>query len=181
MIDFVSWKTEKKDYQTILSFDGDIDDTIIQDAFEITEKNFDNHSIPTNIRKKIFGVVVESLQNLYHHLDAPPSSANKGKKWAAFILSKSENSFQIKTKNFLDINNHLPLRMRMEQINTLEKDDLKSLYKLILSNQKFSEKGGGGLGLVEMVRRSGNKIDYEFEKYDNNFLLLYLFIQVNLF
>ena len=42
----------------------------------------------------------------------------------------------------------------------------------ILSNKEFSEKGGGGLGMIEMLRKSGNPIDSKFIIFDKN---LYFF------
>jgi hypothetical protein len=42
-------------------------------------------------------------------------------------------------------------------------EDLKNYQHEVLSASGFSEKGGAGLGLIEMVRKSGNKLSYGFE------------------
>ncbi len=48
----------------------------------------------------------------------------------------------------------------MEQINNLDKDGLKDLYKEIIKNTTISEKGGAGLGFVDMARKSGQPLEY---------------------
>ena len=43
------------------------------------------------------------------------------------------------------------------------------MYKFILNHQKLSDKGGGGLGLVDIARKTGNKLNYNFENFNNDF------------
>ena len=49
----------------------------------------------------------------------------------------------------------------------------------MLNNSGFSEKGGAGLGLVEMARKSGQKLEYDFEQVDENFSYFYLQIKLS--
>jgi hypothetical protein len=41
-----------------------------------------------------------------------------------------------------------------------------------LNNEQFSEKGGGGLGMVEIARKSGNNMEYQFIDYNSDYLFL---------
>jgi hypothetical protein len=43
----------------------------------------------------------------------------------------------------------------------------------------MSAKGGGGLGLVDIVRKTGNKLNYLFAKYNDEYSFFYLDILVN--
>lgn len=52
------------------------------------------------------------------------------------------------------------------------------MYKFILNHQRISAKGGGGLGLVDIVRKTGNKLDYTFKKYDETYYFFCLNISV---
>jgi hypothetical protein len=40
---------------------------------------------------------------------------------------------------------------------------------MVLNNEEFSAKGGGGLGLIDIVRRTENKIEFDFQKINNIF------------
>jgi hypothetical protein len=70
------------------------------------------------------------------------------------------------------------LKEKIDKINSLTKDELKDMYKFILNHQKLSAKGGGGLGLVDIARKSGNKLEYEFYVYDDNYSFFNLTIRV---
>ena len=72
----------------------------------------------------------------------------------------SSNSVDAPTKKFLNKN--------LEKINSLSSEELNQLYKEILYNGQVSNKGGAGLGLVQMARKSKNSIQYHFGKIDNN-------------
>jgi hypothetical protein len=61
------------------------------------------------------------------------------------------------------------LKEKIDKINSLSKDELKDFYKFVLNNQTFSEKGGGGLGLIDMARKTGNKLEYQFSSFNPEF------------
>jgi hypothetical protein len=52
------------------------------------------------------------------------------------------------------------------------------MYKFILNHQRLSAKGGGGLGLVDIARKSGNKLEYQFDQYNDNYFFYSLTISV---
>jgi hypothetical protein len=54
------------------------------------------------------------------------------------------------------------LKANLERINALDKDGLKDLYKQIIQGATLSEKGGAGLGFVDMARKSGEKLWFDF-------------------
>ena len=70
--------------------------------------------------------------------------------------------------NFVD-NKKVPyLKDKIDKINSLSEDELKEMYKFILNHQKLSAKGGGGLGLLDMARKTGNKLQYYFYDFDDD-------------
>jgi hypothetical protein len=48
-----------------------------------------------------------------------------------------------------------------------------------LNHQRISAKGGGGLGLVDIARKTGNKLEYSFVVYNRYYSFFYLDILVN--
>ena len=55
----------------------------------------------------------------------------------------------------------------MEIINSMDKDGLKEYYQSSLNNSMVSDKGTAGLGMIDIARKSGNKLDFEFLKINN--------------
>jgi hypothetical protein len=58
-------------------------------------------------------------------------------------------------------------------------EELKDMYKFILNHQRLSEKGGGGLGLVDIARKTGNALDYKFHEYDKEYSFFNLDVYIN--
>ncbi|MCZ8214613.1 MAG: SiaB family protein kinase, partial [Cyclobacteriaceae bacterium] len=66
------------------------------------------------------------------------------------------------------------LKRKLDDLNQLDKEGLKEMYKEIIKNTQISEKGGAGLGFVDMARKSGEKLEFDFPEMnaDYNFFCL---------
>jgi transposase-like protein len=54
------------------------------------------------------------------------------------------------------------LERRLVAINGMDKDELKLYYQEVLNNGNVSDKGTAGLGMIDIARKSGNKLEYQF-------------------
>ena len=61
------------------------------------------------------------------------------------------------------------LKVKLDEINNLEANEIRNVYRQMLSMSEFSNKGGAGLGLIEMAKKTGNKLDYDFVPLDDDF------------
>jgi hypothetical protein len=57
-------------------------------------------------------------------------------------------------------------------------EDLQKVYLDILENPKVSINRGAGLGLIDMARRTQNKINYAFNEYDQEHILFMMSMTV---
>jgi hypothetical protein len=133
------------------------------------------------LKKKVYNVLVESLQNLFHHVDTVPSGFDEigADRFGLLFVSKMESGYRIVTGNFIRNEKIEKLEEKIKRINRSTKEEIKELYKFILNHQKISEKGGGGLGLVDIARKTGNKLGYRFVDFSDNRSFFYLDILVN--
>ena len=69
--------------------------------------------------------------------------------------------------------------MKYHHLGIPSKEELKDEYKNILNNQKMSTKGGGGLGLVDIARKTGNKLGYMFHNFDEKYYFFSLDISIS--
>lgn len=165
----------------LLAYKGSITSDLISNVLEVVEAKLDDLSESAKIRKKVYNVLVESLQNLYHHIDELPDLAQGtfDPRFGVVVVSRVEtNVYKITTGNFINSNKIKLLKDKIDKINSLSPDELKDMYKFILNHQKLSAKGGGGLGLVDIARKTGNKLEYSFENYNNDFYFFNLDILV---
>ncbi len=120
-------------------------------------------------RKRLFMFVLESLQNVSRHSDQS-LHANM----SLVIYSKTQGGYSVTTGNVIATANIQNLKTRLDEINKLEPDEIRAVYRNMLSSSEFSSKGGAGLGLIEMAKKTGNKLDYDFVPLDedNSYFIL---------
>ena len=73
----------------------------------------------------------------------------------------------------------MSLAEKLDYLNTLTQQGIKEYYKETIINGQFSERGGAGLGLIEMAKISGNKIEFGFQQVDEKYTVFNLKITVD--
>lgn len=168
--------------EVILSYKGSITSDLISNVLEVVEEKLDDLSESSKIKKKVYNVLVEGLQNLYHHVDDLPDEV-RGEiepKFGILVVTRIEaNVYKITTGNFVTSGKIKFLKDKIDKINSLSKDELKDMYKFILNHQKLSAKGGGGLGLVDIARKTGNKLDYNFASLTSEYYFFNLDVTIS--
>jgi hypothetical protein len=165
--EFTEWYAEVVKNDTILNYKGAVSKDDIAELLAKIEIELERKDEDIKVIRKIYNIAVEILQNLFHHSD---SLKGEDKKVCAFILKDFEdNKYALITGNYIKKNKLRLLKDRLDQINFLNSEELKVLYKIVLNNQQFSEKGGGGLGMIDVARKSGSKILYNFYEFDNDY------------
>lgn len=120
-------------------------------------------------RKRLFMFVLESLQNVSRH-----SAFKESEVMSLVVYSKIELGYTVTTANVIDRSDEDDLRDQLDLLNRLEADGIRKLYREKLSTTDISTKGGAGLGLIEMAKKTGNKLDYDFVPIDDRSLYFVL-------
>lgn len=164
----------------ILAYKGSITSEMINNILEGVEKKLEQADEDSKLRKKIYNILVESLQNLFHHIEMSHEGMQEDlePKFGVLVVIKDGEIYKVITGNFINSRRIKFLKEKIDKINSLSKDELKDMYKFILNHQKLSAKGGGGLGLVDIARKSGNKLEYEFHNYNDDYYFFNLTISV---
>jgi hypothetical protein len=90
-----------------------------------------------------------------------------------------ESKYTIFTGNYILNENILGLKTRLDEVNSLTKEELKDYYKKVLNNGEMSLKGGGGLGMIDIARKTGEKLEYNFLEIDDKVSFFTLIIKVS--
>jgi len=131
------------------------------------------HLFDKKIRRKIFFVCVEFLQNIYHH-------ASKQYTNFFFVFNViGKHIIKISAGNYTDKSKFEQVKSKIEQLNLLNYDEMLKLYRMVLNNNEFSEKGGGGLGFIDVSRKTDLPIDLNYVKLNENlyFLIFSVFLK----
>jgi hypothetical protein len=179
MLDIYDFYDKMERNNILLSFKGSVTSELLSSILQIMETKMDNLEEAPKTKKKVFNVLVECLQNLYHHIDEGPGMEDVNKRSAIFMISKQSDHYKIFTGNFILNDNVNGLREKLLKINSMNRDELKEYYKSILNNGKLSDKGGGGLGMIDIARKSGQKLDFDFHPVDEKNSFFSLIVKVS--
>lgn len=167
MIDIYDFYERMKDHNVMVSFKGEITSNLLSSILISIESKLDIIEEFPRVKKKVFNVLVECLQNLYHHIDNCQELSREDND-AIFMLSSHSGYYNVYTGNYI-LTKHVPeLKSRIDKVNELNKEELKSYYKEVLKSGQMSAKGGGGLGMIDIARKSGQKLEYSFMSLDDH-------------
>lgn len=166
--------------KVVLSFKGDVTSELMSSILQIIEQRMNDLNEAPRLKKKVYNVLVECLQNLYHHIDEMPSeTADNGiDKSAIFMISLTPTGYSVTTGNYILKSRTEDFKKKLEQINSMDKEELKALYKEVLNSGGRSEKGGGGLGMIDIARKTGNKLNYDFSTLNDDYSFFSLNINI---
>ena len=174
------------DKKITLIYEGEVTQEITKAFTSMTEKNLDKVEEDGKIKKKVYHVMVECLQNISKHADDDAQTASDSleeglAKTGIFLIGNDQNQYFITSGNGISNENIPALKSLIDNINSLNQDELKQLHKEKMRETAISDKGGAGLGFIDIARKTGNPLEYHFEPIDenNSFFLLKTIISRN--
>lgn len=167
----------------LLMYKGAITFDLVTSVIETLDRKVAQVESDKKVQKLFYSAAVEVVHNLYHHMDEIKGqfedvSDYDAKSGLITVLAK-EKYYNILTGNFIPTKNTYDLKAKIDEVNTTDKDGLRALYKETLSNGQFSDKGTAGLGLIQLARKTGEKLNYKFDKVNGEYSYFTFQIKIN--
>jgi len=90
----------------ILFYKGNVDSDVINHVLDSVEEKMVAVNDNPKLRKKVYNVLVESLQNLFHHVDKVPDDFEEQvEKYGLLVVRKVGEGYKIVTGNFVQQEN----------------------------------------------------------------------------
>lgn len=156
------YKTMKTN-EISLVYEGEVTQDITKTFTALTERNLTKSAESNAVQKKVFNVMVECLQNISKHADSYEGDDSEERR-GIIMVSKGDDSYNIITGNVIKNEKVPELKSSLELINSLDKEGLSTLFKQQIRGTTLSEKGGAGLGLIDIAKKSGSKLIYQFKE-----------------
>ena len=156
------YKTMKTN-EISLVYEGEVTQDITKTFTALTERNLTKNAESNVVQKKVFNVMVECLQNISKHADSYEGVDSEERR-GIIMVSKGDDSYNIITGNIIKNEKVPELKSSLELINSLDKEGLSTLFKQQIRGTTLSEKGGAGLGLIDIAKKSGSKLIYQFKE-----------------
>ena len=165
------YKTMKTN-EISLVYEGEVTQDITKTFTSLTEKSLTKSAESNQVQRKVFNVMVECLQNISKHADT--LSEDDEERRGIVMVSKGEDSYNIITGNIIKNSKVPELQSTLETVNSLDKEGLSELYKKQIKEGRISDKGGAGLGMIVIAKKTGSKLTYQFKTLneDRSFFIL---------
>jgi len=155
-----------------LFYMGEFDDDLTEVLMRIQETSSDEGK---SIKKRVSYLIAECFQNIIRHSDQE-QEVDLGGAAKFFMMRHIEGTHYLATANPVEEENKETLINSLDSLQNLSQAELKEIYLNSLGNNALNAKGGGGLGLIEMARKTKNPPAYSFidlnEQYSNFFMQL---------
>ena len=155
-----------EDHGISLVYVGKFNHTITKVFTALTSEDTEKLNESRSVQRTLHHSLIEILQNMTKHSNNMFHEISFGK--GLFMLGRKNEAYHIITANVVNNEQDEELRTAIDELNACTPDELKTMYKKQLREGKISGKGGAGLGLIDITRKTGNPLDYMFFPADDN-------------
>jgi hypothetical protein len=133
---------------------------ILDSLLILIERNFTQKERSSQTFKKVYFILVEILQNVTKYQTEQDEYFTN----SIVVVQKKNKNYFLTVGNLIKNTETENLTNQINKINSLEKDELTEFYKSVLTNGKYNNKGGAGLGLINIKRKAKHNLNYSFSK-----------------
>ncbi len=158
----------------LVSYAGNLAGGTSEALLALSEQAVLSAGSPMKRSRRVGHVLIEALQNVSRHgwVDA------QGETPFFLTLEQTPLGFQIQTGNIVDFDMASELRERLASVNGMNRDELRKAYVETLCEGELSDRGGAGLGLLSMAKRSEGPLNYQFTECGSELFLFTLAVLV---
>jgi Family of unknown function (DUF6272) len=161
----------------VFTYGGDLTESVLSGIGQVVKQKLALEEPDVTTMRSVFAVFVEQMQNMIRHSATTAARhenrASRGQpshlRFGILTIGREENEYFVHAGKLIETADVERLRARLDEIRSMNKDQLKALYKAELRAARDEEKLGAGVGLVEIARRSSRAIDFEFITVDSDY------------
>ncbi len=160
-----------------LVYFGEFSHEITKMFTSMAESDMEKNSEERSVQRRVYHVMVETLQNMNKHSDDLKDEASVG--GGMFIIGKKNDVYYVITSNKVKREHKENLEMALNTVNNATLEELKDMYKKQIKEGRISEKGGAGLGLIDIARKTEEPLEYQFLQLDQDSFFFILKVEIN--
>lgn len=169
--------TEQK---IISAYHGEFTQNVINMLLRQAKWDLNHRKVEVKTLKKTYGILVECLENILKHTSIiNRKNVSSGVSEGIVLFGQNENEYVITVGNLVKNDQIEALKEKIDFVNSLDRKGLREQYENILRNGAISEKGGAGLGIIDIALKSGKKLGHVFRSYDSEYSFFALQITIS--
>lgn len=158
-----------------LVYEGAISQSLVRSFLSIAEDKMEKSAVGKNVRKRVFRVLLECLQNvsLMNEYD------EHKERNAIFIVANKDSIHIISTGVEVTQEERKDLQDLVEDINAQDKAGVKNMYLENVKQKKLDFKNNLALSLIDIAKKTDDKLNYDFKNLKNGAIFFTLQAKVD--
>ncbi len=161
----------------LISFHGSFSHGIVEEIGNAVRRHLENQQLERGIISDVFAVYIEQTQNVRNYLKRK-NFLEPAQSSAIVLIVQTGGDYLLCSGNTIAREDVQDLETRLEKINSSDRDTLKRMYKEQLRKPLEAKATGAGVGLIDIARRSPEKLGYRFDPQDERHDFFSLFVKV---
>jgi len=116
---------------------------------------------------KVFSILIEKTQNIIHYSAEKISRKEHLISLGSIAVGFDDGHYFVLCGNMIENSDVDRLEKKLTLLQTMNKDEIKKYYKEKRKSEPESGSKGAGLGFIEMARKAGRPIEYNFNQIDS--------------
>ncbi|MCS6895445.1 MAG: DUF6272 family protein [Bacteroidia bacterium] len=154
--------TVSYEHRLLFRHEGVLDMEVLSHFVHNIDKALQKEAVRVPLRRRIVSSLIELAQNIIRY------SANDEKYPPLLALSRSDQGFILEARNLVHYSQELFLQTYLQNLTQMPRKDLEALHYNTLTEGSFSDSGGAGLGLVQVLFKS-DLFEYELIPADGEY------------
>jgi two-component sensor histidine kinase len=145
------------EHRTLFRYEGPLDMQLLPQIVKSAEQLLIGEKVRTPLRRKIISILIELAQNVIHYGIHNHPLANP-----TISLTREGDNIVLSISNPIHVSQELFLRTYIENLLSMSKDEQNALYQNVLTKSDYTDSGGAGLGILQVLIKS-DSFSYKIE------------------
>ncbi len=146
--------TVSSEHRLLFRHEGPLDMEVLPFVVHTMDKLLTKEGVRPPLRRRIVSSLIELAQNIIRY-------AASDEKYPPFIsLSRFDQGFVLIARNLVHYSQELFLQAYLQNLLQMPREELEKLHYTTLTEGNYSDNGGAGLGLVQVLFKADG-FDYE--------------------
>lgn len=147
----------------LIDFSGEFKFETIEILLGQAKEKLGALEIKIGLKKKIVNILIECLENIYKYTKLSIGNDYSAITFLSKIsLEKVEGNFIITAGNTILNKDIEKIKSKIEKVNALDGEGLQKYYEEKINDGEISDKGGAGLGIMDIAMKSGKPLVFNF-------------------
>jgi PAS domain S-box-containing protein len=153
-------------------------ENVLKIGEEIEKKYSD--TIERKAYRNLYFTALELAQNIGHYSADGNVVGGKSSGIGELKISTDDDYLYVTSSNKINKSSLSNLIAKLNHYNSLDRKKLKELLKEKLRSEQDENSKGGGIGFIEIIKRTANPLYYKFEKVDEETSYITITAKINL-